>query len=105
MAPIDLKSIQTQALALPEAKTVELERSVLRFLNAYPTYCFNVARIRLWGGKRAGHRQLSNYTSQEIEMALQELVLKGLVMQGACRGSDLFKIVDEKKSDIEKFLK
>jgi hypothetical protein len=102
--PIDL-SAQTQTLALPEAKTVELERSVLRFLNAYPTYCFNAARIRLWGGKKADHRQLRVYSNPEIDMALQELLLKGLVLQGACQSTDLFKIADEKKSDIEKFLK
>jgi hypothetical protein len=90
-------SAETQTLVLPEAKTVELERSVLKFLNAYPTYCFNAARIRLWGGKKADHSQLRGYSNPEIEMALQELVLKGLVVQGACRSTDLFKIADRKE--------
>lgn len=64
---------------------------LLNFLRNWPSWGFNVARIRGWGGRQPGFEELARKTSAEIAEALEALRTAGKVTSFASRsGTPLY---------------
>lgn len=59
--------------------TDELRDLITRFLRDNRDWNFNAARIKRWGAKQSGFESFANYSENEINQVLQELLLAGQV--------------------------
>lgn len=71
----------------------ELTQLTFQFLEQYSRWFFNAARIRGWGAQQSGYEAFSQYTTNEIDQCLQQLLASNkLRVQTSKQGTTLYAV-------------
>lgn len=74
---------------------VNLTPELLRFLEQFRPRAFSPVRIRQWGARQPGYKELEHYSQGAIRRVLQSLVASGRVTtQVSKMGNTLYRIAD-----------
>nr|WP_321236757.1 hypothetical protein [uncultured Psychroserpens sp.] len=75
------------------SRNVELESTVLMFLNVFNKWYFSPLRINKWGSLQAGFHHLGNYSTHEIKEVLIYLESQGKIKRTKSKkGNPIYKI-------------
>lgn len=81
-----------QAASLQKAPLSNLDDLLLAFLSRWPTWGFNVARIKNWGGRQEGFSEFAELSSHELSLSLRRLMAKGQIRTFHSKsGTELYK--------------
>jgi hypothetical protein len=92
-------------VSFEDLKKEPLAKVLVKFMQAYKTYCFNAARIQDWGGRKRGFTNLSSYGYDQIEQMLEVLKSYNVLETGTCSNAGLYSFDESSSPDISDFLR
>lgn len=80
-----------QPKTIPFNESEELKELVNNFLNHYHQWWFNALRIKNWGGKQPNYEIIGEYSTQQISLTLEELVINQGILSKPGKKSTVYK--------------